>query len=240
MLEHREKLMTNITLKLLILLLSTLACVGLTLIYIRTLHSRIVRYFQTKCPVILQRHIQNRRLKKIDQQIMVATDMLANCLRAGLSLGQSLEFVSENGPSPLKEDAALIVSQVKMGKDLGDALAEWKMRTPLDDVKILVEAILVLRQTGGNLVETFESIAETIRERQKVGGKIRVLTAQGVSQAVIILILPFALCIGLYLLAGWYIEPMFTTALGWVLICAALSLQTLGALWLRKIVTIRV
>jgi tight adherence protein B len=166
--------------------------------------------------------------------------MLANGLKAGLSLQQSFQMLSTDGPSPINEEFALIVGQIKVGKNFEESLIEFKERVSLDDVDILVESILVLRQTGGNLVETFSSIANTIRERQKISGKIRVLTAQGVTQAAIILAMPFALVLGLYFVADWYVLPLITEPLGLFLILVAFCMQGLGAMWLKKIVTIKV
>lgn len=164
--------------------------------------------------------------------------MLANCLRAGLGLQQAIEFVSINGPVHIAEEFKVIIGNVKVGKTIDDALIEWKESTPVEDVWIVVESILILRQTGGNLAETFTVIAKTIRERQRVEGRIKVLTTQGIMQAVIITILPFVIAAALALISDWYIRPLFTTGFGWFLIMLMLFLQMLGAIWMRKIVRV--
>lgn len=183
---------------------------------------------------------EKRRTKKIDGQLTEVVSMLMSGLRAGLGLQQSFEMVSKEAPDPIRQEFIYIINQITLGKDLDDALVEWEKRISLDDVTILVEAILVLRQTGGNLISTFSSILSTISERQKVSRKISVFVAQGMSQAVVMLLLPVALMFALLVISPWYIKPLFTERLGCLLVFIMLVLQTVGALWLRKIVKIKI
>lgn len=230
----------NMFLKYTIILLTSFTGIGISFLYFYKINGKVVSYLREKGPRTVRNYLLKRRAKRIEQQIVDGVDMLANCLKAGLSLQQALSMVAMDGPAPINEEMAFVINQVKIGKSLEDALIEWKERVRIDDINILVESILVLRQTGGNLVETFSSIADTVRERQMVSGKIRVLTTQGLSQAVVIIALPFLLSAGLFFVARWYIEPLFTTGIGWALVAVMLGLQTLGALWMRKIITIRV
>lgn len=232
--------MTAITLKYMGLFLAGMATIGIVFFCLERLGGLFFTNLCNRFPQFIKEYIRKRREKKIGEQLVDGVCMLANCLKAGLSLQQAFLMLSKDGPSPLKEDMFAVVGRIKSGESLENSLVEWRNKTRIDDVEILVESILILRQTGGNLVETFSIIAETIRERQKVSGKIGVLTAQGVLQAVIILLLPPALITGLYFVASWYIGPLFTTPLGWLLLLVALGLQVVGAIWLKKIVTIRV
>lgn len=209
-------------------------------LFLKNCHSKPVFKFNKKCSAIIQKYFQGRRLKMIERQLADSVEMLANGLRAGLSLQQSFQTVSADASKPIKEEFASVINQIKIGKSFDDALIDLKKKVPLSDMVILVESVLVLRKTGGNLIETFSTLAETIRERQKISEKIKTLTAQGVVQAVTILCMPPALAIGLYVVASWYIEPLFTTPLGWFFIILGLALQMLGAVWIRKIIAIKV
>jgi len=104
----------------------------------------------------------------------------------------------------------------------------------------MVECILVLSSTGGNLVETFDNLSKTIRERQRIKEKIKVLTSEGKMQAIVIGALPLCLGFALYIVSPSYIRVMFETRLGLVLIALVLFLETIGVVWLRKIIDIKV
>ena len=105
---------------------------------------------------------------------------------------------------------------------------------------MFVTAINILKETGGNLADTFETISETVRERQKVEKKIDALTAQGMTQGVILTLVPFALMVVLFLIDPEFIKPLFTTTLGWVLLLVMLVLQIIGGIVIRRIVKIEV
>ena len=115
-----------------------------------------------------------------------------------------------------------------------------KVRVGTEDIQIVVTSINILRQSGGNLSETFDTVATTIRERKKVQGRIASLTAQGVAQGVIIVFMPFVLGFILWMMDPVLISRLWTTWLGWVLIFAMLTLQTIGAWMIRKIVKVQV
>lgn len=209
-------------------------------IYLARYHNKISTIFKKNTPEILKRYQTKKRIKKLEAQLVDTVYMLSNSLKAGLSLQQAFQMVSLEGPSPMKEEFTVIINHIKLGRSFKEAVIEWQSRVPIDDISILVESILVLFEAGGNLVETFTSIALTITERQKIRGKIKVLTMQGLSQAAVLVVLPFVLGICLYLVAAWYVEPLLENWLGWVLIGVAITLQTAGALWMRKIVDIKV
>jgi tight adherence protein B len=127
-----------------------------------------------------------------------------------------------------------------VGVAFEEALLNLEKRIGSEDVQILVTSINILRQSGGNLSETFQTLSYTIRERKKVKGRIKTLTAQGVSQAVIICVMPFALALVLWTFDHELVARMWSTWLGWVFIGVMLFLQTVGALIMRRIVMIRV
>jgi len=166
--------------------------------------------------------------------------VLSQALSAGLSLAQAFEMAAHEMPDPMGRELKDLMARVKVGCPLEEALGEWASRRPLEDLRILADAVLVLKKTGGNLVETFARMAVTIRERTKVQGRIRVLTAQGVAQGVVLCAMPLVLGCALYAIAPEYVAPLIATAPGRKMMCVGVIMEVLGAWWMKTIVTIRV
>ena len=181
-----------------------------------------------------------RRTRKFESQFVDGLTLVSNAIRSGLSLQQAFEMASLEMQGPFGEELAQVLADVRLGASVEDALHNMEVRLECEDLNIVVQAICILRETGGNIIETFQIITSTIRERQKVHGKIRVLTTQGLAQGVIIFCMPFALAILLYLIAPDLIRPLFTTPLGLLLVMIGLTLQFIGAFIMKKIVMIRV
>lgn len=192
----------------------------------------------------LPRFVVNRlwkwRIKKFEDQLLDALSFLSNGLKSGLSVVQAMEMVKDELPNPVSQEFGVVMNEQRLGLPMEDALINLEKRINTEDIQILVTSINILRQSGGNLAETFDTIGYTIRERKKVEGKIKSLTAQGVSQGVIIVCMPFVLAWILYMFDPQLISRLWTTALGWVMLAFMLFLQTCGALMIKKIVTIRV
>ena len=193
-----------------------------------------------RMPRFVVQYMWQRRINKFGEQLIDALTFMSNGLRSGLSLVQSMDMVKEELYNPMSQEFALVLSQQRLGVPLEDALLSLEERIDTEDVQIMVTSINILRQSGGNLTETFDTIAYTIRERMKVEGKIRSMTAQGVSQGVIIVLMPFVLAAILYLMDPELISRLWTTWVGLVMVTMMLLLQTLGALMIRKIVRIEV
>jgi tight adherence protein B len=191
-------------------------------------------------PRFLVRRMWNKRIQTFEDQLLDALTFMSNGLRSGLSLIQSMEMVVEELGNPISEEFRLILAQQRVGVPFEEALLNLEQRIGSEDVQIMVTSINILRQSGGNLSETFETISHTIRERKKVQGKIRSLTAQGIAQAVIIVAMPFALAFILWTFDHQLIARLWQTWIGWLMISMMLFLQTVGALIMKKIVTIRV
>jgi tight adherence protein B len=181
-----------------------------------------------------------KRMERFGEQLIDALTFMSNGLRSGLSLVQSMDMVKEELHDPMSQEFALVLSQQRLGVPLEEALLSLERRIDTEDVQIMVTSINILRQSGGNLTETFDTIAHTIRERKKVEGKIRSMTAQGVSQGVIIVLMPVVLAGILYLMDPELIRRLWTTWIGLTMVLFMLILQTLGALMIRKIVRIEV
>lgn len=181
-----------------------------------------------------------RRQRAFESQFVDGLTLIANAIKSGLSLQQSFEMASHEMQKPFGEEFSHLLAEIKIGVALTDALKKMEARVGSKDLSIVVQAICILRETGGNLIETFQKITSTIRERQKIHGKIRVLTTQGMVQGIIILCMPFALSVLLYFMVPDFIMPLFTKPLGIILIFIALILQTIGAILMKKIVMIKV
>ena len=169
-----------------------------------------------------------KRVERFDDQMLDALSFMANSLKSGLSLLQGFEMVVEELPNPVSQEFALVLSQQKLGVRLEEALLNLEQRIDSEEIRIIVTSINILRESGGNLAEVFDTIAHTMRERKKVEAKIKALTSQGVTQGYVICSIPFALGYILWLIESELIARLWTTALGWAFLIVMLGLQYAG------------
>lgn len=191
-------------------------------------------------PKLIIKNLWEKRCSKVVQQMVDGMTIMANGIKSGLSPQQSLERVVDNMGGPIAQEFKLVLNKMRLGLSLEESLNEFYERIPRDDVQMFVNSVNILSETGGNLAETFSTIAYTIRERQKIERKIEAMTASAVTQGIIITCVPFVI-IGVFaVLDPDYIAPLFTKPLGWFALVLMLSLQIIGGLSMRKIVTIKV
>lgn len=181
-----------------------------------------------------------RHCDKVVDQMVEALTIMCNSLKVGLSLGQAMERVIKGYPGPLAKEFGLVLNKTQLGQSLGEALEEMADRVKKPEIDMLVSTVNILKETGGNLAETFFVMSETLRERQKMEKKIKALTAQGVMQAKIISALPFLLMIILYVMDRNYISPLFLRPLGWLCLAVVLVLVLIGGFLMKKVVEIKV
>jgi len=193
-----------------------------------------------KLPIMYVNKVRKSRAKKINSQLPVALSVLANGLRAGLSFNQSMAIVAKEMDAPISDDFNKVVHDNVLGKEMDEALKDFAEKADDEDVEILVTAVLIQRQVGGNLSEILDTIANTIRERVKLRGDIRSMTAQAKLSAWIIGAIPFVIVIILFLLNKDFVMPLFTTLIGNVLLGVALSMQAIGIFILVKILNVKV
>ncbi len=191
-------------------------------------------------PKFIFKALYEKRCNLFVNQMVDATTILANGVRAGLSVTQAMDRVANNLKNPIAQEFRLVLSQNQLGRPIEECLNELGERIPRQDLQMFVTAVNILKETGGNMAETFQTINFTIRERQKIEKKIEALTAQGVMQGVIISIVPFALLIMFYIADPNYIGPIFTTTLGWVALLIMIGLVATGGIFIKKIITIKV
>lgn len=191
-------------------------------------------------PMALIKLLYDRRCQLFVDQMVDGLTIMANGIKSGLSVTQSMERVVENLQPPIAQEFSLALSQIRLGRTTEEALTEMGERIPKPDVQMFVTAINILKETGGNLAETFTTIVLTIRERQKIEKKIEAMTAQGLMQGIIITLVPIALIIVFFMVDPGYIKPMFSTTLGLVLLFIMFGLQIIGGITIRKLVKINV
>lgn len=197
-------------------------------------------YIGWMAPKIIMTQLWERRCSALVNQMVDGMTIMSNGIKAGQSLTQSMERVVENIHGPLAQEFSLILNKVRLGMSVEEALNEFGERIPRQDVQMFVTAVNILKETGGNLAETFQTITSTVRERQKVEKKIEALTAQGTMQAIIITLVPLLL-LGIFLLIDPnFVKPLFDKPLGWVFLAIMLTLQVIGLVVMKKIVTIKV
>lgn len=225
--------------------LTVLAGAGLGLLAGNTAGQRVfwlvalaaIPYF---LPTFAVRWLQARYLQRVDDQLVDALRMMANALKSGLNLQQALDLVSREMPPPIATVFGRVVNEIGLGRLTDDALRRMAQRVPLEDVRLFTDSVLTLRETGGNLSETFAVIAETVVERKKVQGRIKTVTTQGVSQGVIICAMPIALMLLFTVIDENYLNPFFTTPLGWLMLFAVFLLDAVGMWAILKVVKVEV
>ncbi len=190
-------------------------------------------------PSLIVRWLRKRRLEKIDEQLTDALRLMSSALRSGQNLRQALELVVRETTSPIANEFARLVKEVHLGLT-DDALRRFAARLALEDVQLAVDSMLILRETGGNISETFQTIASTIVERKKVQGKIRAMTTQGMTQGVVVCLMPVALMLLFSLIDPNYMRPFFTTPLGWMMMILVFVLDGIGLSLMVKLVKVDV
>jgi tight adherence protein B len=191
-------------------------------------------------PVGAVRYYRKRRLKRFDTQLTEALQQMANSLRAGLTLPQSIEHVGRESRAPLGQEFGLFVKEVKLGVSVEDALVGMAERVKSEDLELVVTSTNIARQLGGNMAEMFETTAATIRERFRLEGKIRSLTSQGKLQGFIVALLPLGVGLAFNWVRPDLVQPMFDGWFGYILVAIIAILEAIGFVVIRKIVSIDV
>ncbi len=180
------------------------------------------------------------RLGAFNKQLPDTITLLSNSLRAGSSFLQSIELVSREGQPPISEEVGRVVREVNLGLGMDEALKNLVRRIKSDDLDLMVTAIGIQQQVGGNLAEILDTIAFTIRERVRIKGEINTLTAQGRMSGYLVALLPIALAAGINAINPGFMEPLFTQALGKILIGVSLFCMAVGFFAIQKITDIKV
>ena len=191
-------------------------------------------------PPIIFKSMYEKRCNQLVDQMVDGLTIMANGVKSGSNPQQSMQRVVEIMGNPISAEFGQVITQTQFGQSFEEALSDLGERIPRPDVQMFVTAINILKETGGNMSETFQTIVSTIRERQKLEKKIAAMTAQGIMQGIIVTCIPFVLLGVFFFIDPTFIAPMFNTTLGLVLLAAMLALQVMGGVMIKKIVTIKV
>ncbi len=193
-----------------------------------------------KIPKPFINYLVKRRIKAYQEQMIDALTLLSNGIRAGLSLPQSIGMVVNEMPAPISQEFNILLQQNRIGVPLEECFENLAKRLPLEDNDIFVAAINILRESGGNLAETFDIIVEIIRERIRLQQKIDTYVAQGLIQGSILFAMPFGLAIMFFIMDPENMKKLFLEPIGILLLFIALGFNLLGGFVILKIVNIRV
>lgn len=183
---------------------------------------------------------QGRRLAAFNKMLSDAIVMLSNSLRAGYSFLQSMEVLSQEMPDPIASEFNRVVREVGLGRSQQAALQNLHRRIPSEDLDMMITAVNVQQEVGGNLAEILDTLAHTIRERVRIQGEIRVLVAQQMMAGYVITFLPVALAGMLFILNKEYMSQLYATQCGWIMIGTAIIMVASGFFAIQKIVNIEV
>ena len=191
-------------------------------------------------PGFYVRFRQSRRLRQFNGQLGDTLVLLSNALKAGYSFAQAIDTVAKNGAPPISDEFGRAVREMNLGGSVEEALNNMVRRVDSDDLDLVVTAVAIHRTVGGNLAEILDNIAHTIRERIRIKGEIRTLTAQARASGWIITLLPVGLAGLMYLITPSYFRPMLSNFIGIAMLGVAALFIFIGNAIIRKIVKIEV
>jgi tight adherence protein B len=199
-----------------------------------------VALFAGCLPMMYVMRCRGKRMRKLERQLPDICDMIARALRSGHSFTSTLGMVGDEFPEPMGGEFRVTFDEVNYGVSLHDALMNLVTRVPVQDLRYFVIAVLIQRETGGNLAELLDSIAALIRERFKLFDKVRVLSAEGRLSAWILGLLPFGTAAVMALLNREFLSVLWEDPAGIRMVGTMLVSMLFGLIWIRRIVRIRV
>jgi tight adherence protein B len=191
-------------------------------------------------PFLLIRIKTEKRMKLFNKQLGDALILIANSLRTGYSFMQAMDMVSREMKAPIASEFSRTVKEMNLGTTTESALGNMAKRIDSEDLDLVITAMLIQRQVGGNLSEVLDNIARTIRERVRIRGEIKTMTAQGRVSGLIVGLLPIVMGCVIYLLNPEYIRPLFLHPIGRLMLGVAAVSQVIGILIIRRIVDIEI
>lgn len=191
-------------------------------------------------PFLALMRLRSLRLRRFEEQFPEALDTLSRAIKAGHAFTTAVGMVAEEAPDPIGPEFRKTYDEQNFGLPLKEALNNLATRVPILDVRFFSTAVLIQRETGGNLSEILDNLAYVVRERFKILRQVRVYTAHGRLTGYVLLGLPAALAIALSFINPEHINLLFTERMGRLMIMATVVMQTVGYVWIRKIVKIEV
>jgi tight adherence protein B len=193
-----------------------------------------------QAPKVYMKRKQSSRLNKLNDQLVEGLGMLANSLKAGFGLMQSMDMLTRELEHPFATEIRRLLHDINIGSTTEEALQSMAERCGSKDLDIAVTAMLIQQSTGGNLAEILDTVAHTMRERIRIRGEIRTLTAQQMLSGVIIGALPVFIAAAVMLINPTYIEPLFTRLAGQAMLGGAIVMELFGIFLIKRILAIEV
>jgi tight adherence protein B len=191
-------------------------------------------------PFIVLRVKRTRRLRKFEEEFPEALDLISRALKAGHAFATGLKMVADEMKEPVGPEFRKTFDEQNFGLPLKDALENLTLRIPILDMRFFATAVLIQRETGGNLSEILENLAHVVRERFKILRQVRVYTAHGRLTGYVLLALPAVLAIALSFINPEHMNMLFRERIGQILLMIAIGMQTAGFIWIRQVVKIEV
>ncbi len=191
-------------------------------------------------PFLVLMRKRTRRMRKFEEQFPEALDLLSRAIKAGHAFTTAMGMVADDAAEPIGPEFKKTFDEQNFGLALKDALNNLATRIPLLDVKFFATAVLIQRETGGNLSEILDNLAYVVRERFKILRQVRVYTAHGRMTGYVLLGLPAALAVALMFINPEHMNLLFTERMGRIMLMGTAVMQTVGYVWIKKIVTIEV
>ncbi len=189
-------------------------------------------------PDTIAKHIVEKRINKFELQLVDGISLIANALKAGTSFTQAVEVMIKEMKPPLSHEFATLLKETRMGASIDQALENLGKRINSEELKIVVVSVNIARQAGGNLSEILLHIGDTIRERERIKGKIDSLTAQGRLSGIVIGAMPILLAFALNQIDPLMMKPLFQTFIGQLVFLVVFIMELIGFLWIMKIIKI--
>ena len=200
----------------------------------------IISFIGFKAPRLIVNFLVEKRIKAYSSQMVDALQLLSNGIRAGLSVPQAIGMIVDEMPVPISQEFNIILQQNRIGVPLEECFENLAKRVPTEDNDMFVASVNILRETGGNLAETFDTIVDVIRERVRLQQKIDTFTAQGMFQGLVIGAMPYGLGLIYYLQDPASMTPLFTTVIGFIMLFFAVMFDLAGIYVIMKIVKIKI
>ncbi len=222
-------------------MLAAMACALGALIFLRWSYvAPVAALIGAVMPFAWLRHKKTVRLKKFEEQFPEGLDVLSRAVRAGHAFQSALGMAADELPEPTGPELKKVFEQQNFGLPLRDALDQLAGRVPILDVKFFVTAVLIQRDSGGNLAEILDNLASVVRERFKVQRQVRVHTAHGRFTGYVLLALPASLAVLLTMINPEHMAPLFREPMGHMMLGATVVMQIVGYFWIRQVIKIEV
>ena len=189
-------------------------------------------------PEVVIAYMRKKRRAAFSEQLVDGLVLMANGMRSGFTLQQAIDMLIEESPPPISQEFELVRREYRVGVDIDQALRNCVGRTKDQDLDLVVTAIQITRQLGGNLAEVFERIVAMVRERKILSGKAEALTAEGKMQAIVVGLLPYGFLLAMIKVNPDLMRLMWTTIPGFIALIGVILLDIIGYLWVRKVASI--